>query len=193
MYISTICRDQESGRASLILSRVKNRPARNRALMDETSFQPHGAILLPPYIPSVLLPRSILPSCREFFSVHVETTPITSCSPRLACYEPTTSASSLSLSLSLMRFRVFSLAIATGYIRRGKNTRRKRLTSFSREIGILRTVIERHLEGAEGNSNNRFSVETRGFLLGDARKYIARSCVLIRSLLSFSRLTLPKR
>ena len=99
----------------------------------------------------------------------------------------------LSLSLSLMRFRVFSLAIATGYIRRGKNTRRKRLTSFSREIGILRTVIERHLEGAEGNSNNRFSVETRGFLLGDARKYIARSCVLIRSLLSFSRLTLPKR
>ena len=101
--------------------------------------------------------------------------------------------SSLSLSLSLMRFRVFSLAIATGYIRRGKNTRRKRLTSFSREIGILRTVIERHLEGAEGNSNNRFSVETRGSLLGDARKYIARSCVLIRSFLSFLRLTLSKR
>ena len=108
-------------------------------------------------------------------------------------HQPFSSLLSLSLSLSLLRFRVFSLAIATGYIRRGKNTRRKRLTSFSREIGILRTVIERHLEGAEGNSNNRFSVETRGSLLGDARKYIARSCVLIRSFLSFLRLTLSKR
>lgn len=57
--------------------------------------------------------------------------------------------------LLLVLLRGFSLAIGTSYIRRGKNTRRKSLTSFSREIGILRTVIERHLEGAEGNSEQQ--------------------------------------
>lgn len=39
---------------------AKNKSARKRALMDETSFQPHGALLLPPYFlpPFVNIPAT---------------------------------------------------------------------------------------------------------------------------------------
>lgn len=76
VFSSCIFQCHEWHRAAM--RKAKNKPARKRALMDETSFQPHGALLLPPYFP--LLSSTLL--CYVVRStVYAGTTLITSTYP----------------------------------------------------------------------------------------------------------------
>lgn len=134
VFSSCISQCHERHRA--IARKAKNKLTRKRVLMDETSFQPHGALLLPPYFPllsstsHLLRPRRVVRS-----SVYARITLITS-------------TYSLRATSNHRASKVYALLhpMQSGERERErgrwKNTRNKRLTSFGCEMGIPRTVIE---------------------------------------------------
>lgn len=74
VFSSCISQCHERHRAAA--RKAKNKPARKHTLMDETSFQPHGALLLPPYFPLLSstppLPRRSLVGLRWNNTDHVD-------------------------------------------------------------------------------------------------------------------------
>lgn len=141
---------------------AKNKPARKRALMDETSFQPHGALLLPPYFPPLSSTLLRLRRSLRWFTLkkHWSRRPIH--------FE-------LHPTIGLLKFmRVYSTSpTMQGENRdRRKNRRNKILTSFGCEMGIPRTVIEPCREWKP--PDNGIPWDSREKPHGPDRKHIGR-------------------
>lgn len=122
--------------------KAKNKSARKRALMDETSFQPHGALLLPPYFPplSSTCLYYVINLVRWFTLNNTDHVDLSISSPFLSTFNYWT----FEVFMRVCTVTIYTTKQETKEKRtkQKENTRNERLILFDCKTDIAQTVIE---------------------------------------------------